>query len=124
MKILVLNSGSSSQKACLFEIGDALPESPPKPLWEGKIAWRDDRALLEVRTSSGKFAKKELPRGERSKATALFLQALIDGETRILSDFSNIDVAGHRIVNGGRDFSQPALITDEVKAAIAKMASF
>ena len=28
MKILVLNSGSSSLKACLYEIGDTLPESP------------------------------------------------------------------------------------------------
>src|SRR5262245_7539525 len=39
MKILVLNSGSSSQKACLYEIGDALPENPPVPLWKGRIEW-------------------------------------------------------------------------------------
>jgi acetate kinase len=37
MKSLVLNSGSSSQKACLYEIGDAIPASPPLPLWEGRI---------------------------------------------------------------------------------------
>ena len=53
MKILVLNSGSSSQKSCLFELGASLPDSPPAPLWEGKIEWKGDRAVLEVRNSAG-----------------------------------------------------------------------
>jgi acetate kinase len=39
MKILVLNSGSSTQKACLFEIGETLPDDPPACLWERKIEW-------------------------------------------------------------------------------------
>jgi acetate kinase len=39
MKILVLNSGSSTQKACLFEIGETLPDDPPGCLWERKIEW-------------------------------------------------------------------------------------
>src|SRR5271165_2174620 len=37
MKILVLNSGSSSQKACLYEIGETLPNHPSACLWEGRI---------------------------------------------------------------------------------------
>ena len=47
MKILVLNSGSSSEKASLYEIGETVPDHPPIPLWQGKIEWsadyRDDR---------------------------------------------------------------------------------
>ena len=46
MKILVLNSGSSSQKACLYEIGEMPPETPSTPLWEGKIEWRTDSAWI------------------------------------------------------------------------------
>ena len=42
MKILVLNSGSSSQKACLYEIAETLPDNPPACLWEGKIEWLGD----------------------------------------------------------------------------------
>ena len=67
MKILVLNSGSSSQKACLYEIGDALPESAPLPLWEGRIEWNGDtgfqllgahrRVLAELRRRN--FIPKE-----------------------------------------------------------------
>ena len=33
MEILVLNSGSSSLKESLYEIGDTLPEGHPLPLW-------------------------------------------------------------------------------------------
>jgi len=62
MKILVLNSGSSSQKACLYEIGDALPESPPLPLWEGRIEWNGDTAAITVRNSKG-IARKEKLQG-------------------------------------------------------------
>ena len=36
MKVLVLNSGSSSLKACLYEIGEALPIHPPAPALGGK----------------------------------------------------------------------------------------
>src|ERR1700722_10871570 len=60
MKILVLNSGSSSQKSCLFELGASLPDSPPAPLWQGKIEWNGDRAVLEVRNSAGVSQREEM----------------------------------------------------------------
>ncbi|TMQ27028.1 MAG: acetate kinase, partial [Nitrospirae bacterium] len=44
MKILVLNSGSSSQKSCLYEVKNTLPEHPPVPAWEGKIEWNGNHA--------------------------------------------------------------------------------
>src|SRR5690348_3934949 len=124
MKILVLNSGSSSQKACLFDLGDPLPDVPPTPLWEGKMEWRDNLAILEVRTSSGAVSRQELARRDRVEATAQLLDALISGETRVLSMLAEIDVVGHRIVNGGREYTRPTWITQEVKAAIEKMAAF
>lgn len=124
MKILVLNSGSSSQKACLFDLRDALPELPPQPLWEGKVEWRENLATLEARTSSGGVSRQELERGDRIEATAQLLDALISGDTRLLGKLAEIDVVGHRIVNGGREYTRPTRITQEVKAAIEKMAAF
>jgi acetate kinase len=124
MKILVLNSGSSSQKMCLFELTAPLPENPPAPLWQGKLEWRDDRATLEVRTSPGSVAKENVEKGERSDATAHLLNELASGKTRVLASLSEIDVVGHRIVNGGRSYNRPTLITPQVKAAIEKMALF
>ena len=124
MKILVLNSGSSSQKACLYDLGRTLPDNPPKPAWEGKIEWLECSATLEARTSSGASSKKDLQRGERAEATAQLLQELVSGETRVLQKLSEINIAGHRIVNGGREFTHPTLITAEVRSAIEKMAAF
>jgi acetate kinase len=124
MKILVLNSGSSSQKACLYDLAGKLPDAPSPPLWEGKIEWRDDSAKLKVRASSGVKTEQKLKRGDRSEATANLLQALLSGETCVLSQLSDIDVVGHRIVNGGRKFTSPTVVTAQVKAAIAEMAKF
>jgi acetate kinase len=124
MKILVLNSGSSSQKACLFDLGSRLPDDPPKPLWEGKLEWRGDRATLEVRTASGAAAKEDVERSDRSSATSHLLNELVSGKTRVLESLSEIDVVGHRIVNGGRSYVRSTVITAEVKSAIEKMAVF
>ena len=124
MKILVLNSGSSSQKSCLYELGAVLPDSPLAPLWEAKIEWREDGATLKVRTSSGKTSEQRLDKSKRAEAIAQLLKALVSGETQVLKQLSEIDVVGHRVVNGGREFTSPTLITPEVKAAIEKMAAF
>lgn len=124
MKILVLNSGSSSQKSCLYELGGSLPDAPPSPLWEAKIDWHDDSATLKVRTSSGKTSEQRLDKSKRSEAVAQMLQELISGETQVLTQLSEIDVVGHRIVNGGREYTSPTVTTPGVKAAIEKMAVF
>jgi acetate kinase len=124
MKILVLNSGSSSQKSCLYDIGTSLPDSPPAALWEGKIEWEGDRAVLEVRNSAGITQREEFATGARTEATARLLDALTSGKARVLGDKSEIAAVGHRIVNGGSDFRHATVVTTEVKAAIARMAVF
>jgi len=55
MKILVLNAGSSSHKACLYEIGETPPDVPPTPLWEGRIEWHDNSASLSMKNRHGPF---------------------------------------------------------------------
>lgn len=124
MKILVLNSGSSSQKSSLYELGSPLPQSAPKPLWEGKVEWHGDRAVLEISNSSGATRKEEMTSGTREEATARLLDALTPGAARAVSDKSEIAAVGHRIVNGGREYTQPVIINAEVRAAIQRMAVF
>src|SRR5258707_2652239 len=124
MKILVLNSGSSSQKARLYELQPPVPDDPPAPLWEGKLEWSGDHAALETHTFPGAGLQKTLARGGRSEATAQLLQELTSGKTKVLDRLSEIDIVGHRIVNGGREFTRPVRVTSEVKAAIEKMAVF
>ena len=124
MKILVLNSGSSSQKTCLYEIGDALPENPPACLWEGKIEWDGEVAKAAVKNSHGIAQRDTVKVPSRAAAVERLLSALWSGETQALAAASEIDVVGHRVVHGGPQYEQPVLITPEVKAGIAGMSAF
>jgi acetate kinase len=124
MNILVLNSGSSSQKSCLYEIADALPDSPPAPLWEGKIEWQGARARLSMRAGAGAGQTEEIESQGRADATRRLLKALGSGSSGAAKNGREIAAAGHRIVNGGADYVLPQRITGEVKAAIEKTAVF
>ena len=118
MNVLVLNSGSSSQKSCLYEIGDTLPQDPPACVWEGKIEWLDDRAEYSIKNSRG-VSRENLPTvGSRAEAIERLLQSLWSGETKAISGSSDIDVVGHRVVHGGLRHFEPAVVTDRIKSAI------
>jgi len=104
MKILVLNSGSSTEKASLYEIGETLPDDPPASLWEGKVEWR-----------AGEVSS-------RAEAVECLLASL--GSREAKSVRSGIDVVGHRIVHGGPHFEEPVVITPEVKSAIGEASAF
>ena len=124
MKILVLNSGSSSQKACLYEIGATLPTHPPAPLWEGRIEWSVDTAAIMVKNSQGVVLKEELPVSSREQVIGHLLRTLRDGKARAIASASEIDVVGHRVVHGGPHFEAPVTITPEVRSAIDSVSAF
>ncbi|HXN46659.1 MAG TPA: hypothetical protein VN893_08455, partial [Bryobacteraceae bacterium] len=56
MKILVLNGGSSTLKAQLFEVDAALlPADAPPPAWEARADWSREatQAELQIHNASG-----------------------------------------------------------------------
>jgi len=124
MKILVLNSGSSSQKACLYEIAEALPENPPPCLWEGKIEWDGEIAEATVKTFRGAAQQAQVKVSSRAQAVEHLVGTLWNGKTPALAAASEIDVVGHRVVHGGQQYEEPALVTPEVKAGIASVSVF
>lgn len=124
MKVLVLNSGSSSQKSCLYQIGDTLPEDPPPCLWEGKVEWVDDEAHYSVKNSGGVSIKDRMPVASRGDAIQHLIHTLWSGKARAISNLSEIDVVGHRVVHGGPHHFEPAIVTAEVKSAIADVSAF
>ncbi|MGB7025373.1 MAG: acetate kinase [Candidatus Acidiferrales bacterium] len=124
MKILVLNTGSSSQKMSLYHIANAVPKSPPAPIWKGKVEWNGDQTEVQIQTTPGERLGKETTVGSRRQGIDWLLDRLCSGKTRVVSRSSGIDVVGHRIVNGGQKYERPTLITSGVKTAIAKMSAF
>src|SRR6058998_644492 len=103
MKILVLNAGSSSHKVSLYQLGENLPEDPPPPLWEAKIDWHDHIGI---------------------DAVEQLLTALWSGKSPVLRSPDDIDMVGHRIVHGGRQYEEPVRITPAVKAGITGVSAF
>ncbi len=124
MKILVLNSGSSSQKSCLYEIGDSLPDDPPPCLWQAKIEWRGEFADAEIKSGQGSAQTIRLKISSRAHAIEQMLDSMWQGESKAVSALSEIDVVGHRVVHGGPKFEDPIVITPEVKSAIADVSAF
>jgi acetate kinase len=124
MKILVLNSGSSSQKSSLYDVRNAPPEHPPAPAWEGKMEWDGDHADLQARNSQGAQLQDRVKVSSRSHAISQLLDTLWAGNVRAVTAPSEIDVVGHRVVHGGQELKEPVCVTPEVKAAIARMSVF
>jgi acetate kinase len=124
MKILVLNSGSSSQKSALYEVSAGLPADPPVPAWQGQIEWDGNQADIHLQNARGADHRHRLQVESRRHAIEQLLSSLWTGDARLVSAPSEIDIVGHRIVHGGKDFEQATVITPEVKSAIARMSVF
>jgi acetate kinase len=124
MRVLVLNSGSSSQKSALFELRDVVSPDPQPPLWEAKIEWNQGSAVLKARNSRGNKTEKEVSAAERQGAIERMLETLWSGETAVGKNASEINVVGHRIVHGGPKLKEPIRVTPEVKKTIADAAAF
>ena len=124
MNVLVLNSGSSSQKSCLYEIGDTLPADPLACIWEGKFEWADGKVEYSIKNSRGVSRKNQTPAGSRGEAIERLLHSLWSSETQVISGPSDIDVVGHRVVHGGPQYVEPSVVTPEVKSAIESVSVF
>ncbi|AFZ32360.1 acetate kinase [Gloeocapsa sp. PCC 7428] len=125
MKILVLNAGSSSQKSCLYELSDPLPDSPPHPLWEAKVDWGQHPGVATIKIKAqDRVLETELETDSRPEVFSYLFDTLVKGKTQVIDDLSEIDIAGHRVVHGGQDYREATLITPEVKDTILLLSDF
>jgi acetate kinase len=124
MKILVLNAGSSSQKCGLYEF-DAMPSTPPEPLWEGLIDWNHQPGTVEIKIKTQRLTRTEsLPMTSKAEIMKHLISTVWEGETQVVSGLGAIDGVGHRVVHGGHEYQESVLITPEVKGAIAHYAAY
>lgn len=113
MKILVLNSGSSSVK---YKLIDTTSE---ETLAEGgveKIGLPD--GFLKYKREDGSKTILQLGQCDHKGAIEAILRLLTDPVEGCIKSYDEIDAVGHRVVHGGEKFSGSVLITDEVKKMI------
>ena len=112
MKILVINCGSSSCKFQLFETstGDVLAKGNAERIGiDGKLTYKtpgkEDYVCLD-------------PMPDHKVAVKMILDALVDKDHGVLSDIGEIKAVGHRVLHGGKYYSQSVIVNDDVKRVI------
>jgi len=113
MKILVLNSGSSSLKFQLFD----MPKG--RVLVKG-LAERIGEPVGHFKANNFEVEK---PLPTHKEALELLTNFLLNPENKIIKDKNEILAVGHRVVHGGNTFVQPTLINSEVKDKIKELFS-
>ncbi len=109
MKVLVINSGSSSLKYTLYETDG-----------EQRLA----KGLVECIGLPEAYYKHQVAKNEEIKesciaknhvnALTLVLNKLMDPASKLIANPQEIGCVGHRVVHGGEKFSKPVLINEEV----------
>lgn len=113
MKILVLNSGSSSVKYKLIDTDGE------KVLAEGgveKIGLPD--GFLKFKRADGSKDIVELGLTDHKGSIEAVLRQLTDSNEGCISSYKEIDAVGHRVVHGGEKFAKSVLIDEDVKEMI------
>ncbi|WP_285906423.1 acetate/propionate family kinase [Pseudodesulfovibrio pelocollis] len=117
MKVLVINSGSSSIK---YQLLDMQTEAV---LVSGLVE-RIGEAKGELTnkafpgTDRQEVTKIEQPIPDHNTGMRLAIDLITDPEKGVIRDRAEIDAVGHRVVHGGEAFHQPTVITDAVIRAI------
>ncbi|MEU4087977.1 acetate kinase [Streptomyces aureus] len=115
MRVLVLNSGSSSVKYQLLDMRDGtrLAVGLVERIGEGTSLLRHTtHATGETRERTDTFADHD------AALKAMAEELAVDG---LGLDSPELAAIGHRVVHGGRTFTQPTVIDDEVLAEIERL---
>jgi acetate kinase len=115
MKVLVLNSGSSSIKYQLFRCDDWVS------LASGAITRIGEQEGASARRWLNAQGEAESSREALTVADhQVGLEHIVSGlrETGVLADVTQLRAVGHRVVHGGEAFHRPTLVDDPVVAAI------
>lgn len=111
MKILVLNSGSSSVKFQVLEVDRVLLKGIVEKIGS-------TRAILSYDSPEGHRIRdvREVP--DHDEALLLITETITKTELGVLRSISEIEGVGHRVVHGGEEFSESVLIDERVVEAI------
>jgi len=116
MKILVINSGSSSIK---FQLIDMPSETVLCRGMADRIGGQSSE--LSFKTESADI-RKDYSLENHQQGLQTITELLLDNEVGVIRDKSEITAVGHRVVQGGSLFSKTTLINERVKQEILAFA--
>lgn len=116
MKVLVINAGSSSIKYQLYQ----MPEG--NVICKGVVECIGEESSRLKHQLNGETITADAQINNHEEGMKWILKILVDGETGVLSDISEIGAVGHRVVHGGEEFTGSVLIDEKVLSSIEKFA--
>lgn len=117
MKILVLNTGSSSLKIQIIK----LPEEEVLCVAAiGKIGAEESEFKYEAKGKEK--IKKNKPIANHAEGLNEIASLILSPDYGVISSKSDLTAIGHRVVHGGEVFKKTRLITEEVKKQIELLA--
>ncbi|MBI4610836.1 MAG: acetate kinase [Candidatus Rokubacteria bacterium] len=120
MKILVINSGSSSIKYRLFGMEDCATHA--SGLLE-RIGEANGRLTHHVHGGAGEYRPWVQERAVPDHRQGLAWIGEVMRASRVLQGLGELYAIGHRVVHGGETFKAPALVTDQVIEGIRRAAA-
>ncbi len=118
MKILVLNSGSSSLKYSLF---DTIQR---QPLFEGEIEKiGSGDAAHQIRAPQAKRKDPQPGVMTMNDAFDVMIRTLTDPEFATIDRLSDLNAVGHRVVHGGGQFANAVVIDENIMTSIRSSCS-
>ena len=117
MRVLVLNSGSSSIKFQLFD----MPTS--QVLCSGLVERIGlENAKIKYQTTTQDIENTETI-STHKKGLELIASYLLHPDAGVIKSASEIKIVGHRVVHGGSTFTKTVEITDKVKQKIEELSA-
>lgn len=109
MKVLVINAGSSSLKYQLFDMNDesVLCKGNCERIGVGN-------SFIGYKNNRGQQKKVEVEMNDHTQAFMQVKAMLTDPEVGVITDLSEVEAVGHRVVQGGSIFHQSTVIDDKV----------
>lgn len=120
MKILVINSGSSSVKFQLLELphGKLICSGLVEKLSTGLPSIRKYRSYKNVTPVETIMS---LPPMDHAEALRIVVREMTEGPDKSIASADEIEVIGHRVLHGGEAFSNTTFINEQVVATIKKL---
>jgi len=119
MKILVINAGSSSIKYQLFEMPAATVLAAGLVERIGEPAGRVTHRIAPA--AEGQVITREQAIADHRQGLSIVVALLTDPDFGVIASPAEIEAVGHRVVHGGDRFSQPTVITQEVRDTIREL---
>lgn len=119
MNILVVNAGSSSIK---YQLIDMTTEEPLSSGLVERIGLEEGIITHKTFVNGEEQKTKEvLPIPDHTVGLKRVAELLVDEKVGVISDPSEIQAVGHRLVHGGEAFTKTVVITNEVKEKVKEL---